>query len=240
VDEQTVKFTGHQRDAHGLSDYMLGRTCLWPLRRFASVDPARTGWNLYAYASNSPIVRIDPDGRVDLRSDEDKAILEDPDVLAANGEIIEGTNLDKSMDQRVEYATIVTNAGESDYGATEVFTSNSQTRVNYSFSSGGSETLEGESVAATIHSHPGSGRLDPRDPTSPFGFGGRSSGSCARGKCTGDKELGQITDRPVYILNANSTLVKYDPSTGKDVTIMTRKDYKRYLERAVTAFKARE
>ena len=62
VDEPAVKFTGHMRDAHELSDYMLGRTCLWPLRRFASVDPGRDGWNLYAYVGNNPIRFVDPDG----------------------------------------------------------------------------------------------------------------------------------------------------------------------------------
>jgi hypothetical protein len=185
-------------------------------------------------------VRIDPDGLVDLRSDEDKAILEDPDVLAANGEIIEGTNLDKSMDQRVEYATIVTVDGESNYGATDVFTDDSQTSVGFRFTSGGKKTPAGESVAATIHSHPGSGKLDPRDPTSPFGFGGRSSGSCSKGGCTGDKKVGEVTGRPVYILNSSSSLVKYDPATGRDTTIMTRKDYKLYLKRAAVAFQERK
>ena len=61
-DEPTVKFTGHQRDLHGFSDYMLGRSYLFPLRRFASVDPARDGWNLYAYVGNNPVARIDPTG----------------------------------------------------------------------------------------------------------------------------------------------------------------------------------
>ena len=89
VDEPMVKYTGHQRDAHGLSDYMLGRTCLWPLRRFASVDPARDGWNLYAYVGNNPIKYVDPDGmEVQLPADYSEELtviqesLEDPELAA--------------------------------------------------------------------------------------------------------------------------------------------------------------
>ena len=73
VDEPSVKFTGHLRDAHGLSDYMLGRTCLWPLRRFASVDPGRDGWNLYAYVGNNPVVFNDPTGLFAGASNEELA-----------------------------------------------------------------------------------------------------------------------------------------------------------------------
>ena len=48
--EPRVEYTGHERDANGLTDYMLARTYLYPLFRFGSVDPARDGWNLYTYA----------------------------------------------------------------------------------------------------------------------------------------------------------------------------------------------
>jgi RHS repeat-associated protein len=78
------RFTAHERDASGL-DYMHARYYDWGLGRFLSVDPnafweLQSGsdedrakfrsylrhpqrWNRYAYVSNNPINKIDPDGR---------------------------------------------------------------------------------------------------------------------------------------------------------------------------------
>ena len=65
--EPRVEYTGHERDANGLTDYMLARTYLYPLFRFSSVDPARDDWNLYAYTHNSPISYTDPTGELSTR-----------------------------------------------------------------------------------------------------------------------------------------------------------------------------
>ncbi len=64
ADEPTKKYTGHERDPHGLADYMLGRTYLYPFMRFATPDVARDGWNLYAYTGGNPVNYVDPDGNV--------------------------------------------------------------------------------------------------------------------------------------------------------------------------------
>ena len=62
-DDRICKFTGHERDPNGATDYMLGRNYAFSFQRFLSVDPARDGWNLYAYVGNNPVGAVDPTGQ---------------------------------------------------------------------------------------------------------------------------------------------------------------------------------
>ncbi|MEM7355188.1 MAG: RHS repeat-associated core domain-containing protein, partial [Acidobacteriota bacterium] len=77
-DDRALKFTGHERDGNGsagagMLDYMHARYCSPGLGRFLSKDPVRSeapsrpqSWNRYAYARNSPLTRLDPDGQDDV------------------------------------------------------------------------------------------------------------------------------------------------------------------------------
>ncbi|MDA8020436.1 MAG: RHS repeat-associated core domain-containing protein [Thermoanaerobaculia bacterium] len=82
LDGEEIRFTGHERDEVGEAkaslDYMHARFYSGQFGRFLSVDPARDGWNLYAYVGGSPVRRLDPTG---LQAEEDLEIAE---VLAAS------------------------------------------------------------------------------------------------------------------------------------------------------------
>ena len=86
TNDEELLFTGHERDANGgldssddLDDMHARYYTPW-LGRFLSIDaaaasPERPGsWNLYSYASGSPLGRLDPDGNKDKKSQKNENV----------------------------------------------------------------------------------------------------------------------------------------------------------------------
>jgi RHS repeat-associated protein len=76
--EQPVRFTGKDRDTETGLDYFGARYYASKRARFTTVDPVMNvprsqtdpqAWNRYAYARNSPLVRVDRDGREDFKAE---------------------------------------------------------------------------------------------------------------------------------------------------------------------------
>jgi RHS repeat-associated protein len=91
---QLLKFTAHERDLNGPAgsedrdylDYMHARFYNPNLGRFLSVDPSMDfkanlfspqRWNRYAYVSNNPLTKIDPDGRDEYAMEQRLTGIED-------------------------------------------------------------------------------------------------------------------------------------------------------------------
>jgi RHS repeat-associated protein len=77
-DGERMKFTGHERDLAGVGggddlDYMHARYYSPQRGRFLTVDPGDSkksrypqSWNKYTYGKNSPVNRLDPNGKEDV------------------------------------------------------------------------------------------------------------------------------------------------------------------------------
>jgi RHS repeat-associated protein len=244
------KFTGHERDAglssvKGTVDYMHARMCSPVTGRFLSVDPilGRTTvpqtWNRYSYARNNPVVFIDPSGMRDDRSKEDKAFLEDADVLVAVAEIITLTKLGEPQLSSRQEAGAAFGVENGDYFLDgKVETQGKVNEVNLvlqRFKEGprkGEITSQSQKeLAATMHSHPGTGEVTI-DGKRAMAWGGAASKA--------DKDQVQLTGKPLYILNAKVALLKLTPGERKATVILDGGDYREYLRRAEAAVSKKE
>jgi RHS repeat-associated protein len=212
------KFTGHERDPSGL-DYMHARYYNVGWGRFLSVDAAQTSavpkvpqtWNRYVYARNNPILRIDPDGRADLRSTDDVQITESRAGLAVAAFM--------NRQQAVEYSSTIVVAsdreGDRSYQVGAVLPPPS---------------LKGVTAVATVHNHvpageyivpgttPGTARTySPINPNEPS---------------AADKQAVDSTGVVGYVVvPSTSSLVKVTPDCKTEV-ILSDKDYQKWIERA--------
>lgn len=234
-----MKFTAHERvlanttSADDDLDYMHARFYSPQTGRFLSFDPKvlreptkrPQRSNKYTYALNNPVIRIDPDGRVDVRTTEDTEITESPAVLAVSAELADSTS------SGFEYGAVVGERNPGDFVATNILTDQHPGAVSLASAMEKDEqrqwVIRGTDIPAvrSVHTHlkpgvyplPGGGAFQVRDnknPSSP------------------DRQSVKSTGVTGYILVPSAKLlIKVNPS-GTYEKIRTKKDYKRWMKRA--------
>lgn len=196
------------------------------LFRFLSVDPASESarlelpqsWNRYAYVLNNPIVFIDPDGRKDDRTEEDKRILEGGDVKKKSREAWDKSVAPPKKADRKEHVFNVEEKTDED-GNSEVST----TKVREGKSGTESEVIFTTDTTATVHTHPvksvSDGKSKPKlvlpGPSEPD----ESAHNIAGGK------TGLVTS---YVIGKKA-MWKFDPADGKSKKILTGRHFKKYM-----------
>ncbi|QQR72315.1 MAG: RHS repeat-associated core domain-containing protein [Holophagales bacterium] len=246
--QQTIddkKFTGHQRDTLGTPgvaddiDYMHARFYSPLLGRFLSTDPvlgrprAPQSWNRYSYVRGNPILLTDPTGLKDLKKTADKALLEDPQVLQVVGDIVKITNFSAPLAKRVEAGAVIVTDGNGDFNAEGgAKTDNDIGKVSLTLgrnSDGEVTSASGRELAATMHSHVGTGKV-------PIPGGEKVLFAAFPSKA--DKVQASVTGKPVFILAGTSFLMKLEstgPSTYTTSRMLTGSDYADWLTRAAAA-----
>jgi RHS repeat-associated protein len=210
-------FTGHERDVATGLDYMLARHSSSASGRFLTVDPSSgvpsiaQSWGLYAYVRNSPLGRIDPDGREDIRTDAEKAMMNDPDVELAIG------TADLGADDGSEWGFAVIEK-DGDYSTTEVRTDKSQTHVEVPYPDG---------AVGRFHTHRPGSYTDEN---------GRRWYTRPNEASKKDKEHAQGSGVKGYI-DSPLKLIRV-VGTGQTVPVMTGKDWRRYIRAARQAAKS--
>jgi hypothetical protein len=101
-------------------------------------------WNRYAYAQNNPVLRYDPDGLVDHRTDEDRKITESPSVLLVSSKLASSFG----MMTPFEFGAAIWKKTDGSYVASDAVTEGRPDRIRLGVSS-----FEGHTFVRTIHTH---------------------------------------------------------------------------------------
>ena len=233
-----IKFTGPERDVANASfdfphelDYMLARYYSSSLGRFMAVDPSSSSvslgnpqsWNRYAYASNNPIVMVDPNGQDDDRSDKDKARLNDPEVRKAAQEAYAKSTAPADPSARKEHGFGTTQPTPGNYDTTGV---KEGTLTNVDIPS---TDAAGNPTEADVHVHHSSGPnervKDPSDPTKKRELkAGHSEGA------GGDIERTKASGRDSYVISKFG-VERFAPSQGDTgpKMVLTGPEFNEYI-----------
>jgi len=216
---------------------MHARYCSPWAGRFLSTDPVGgtpglpQSWNRYSYVRNNPLNLVDPTGEVDRRSDADKAIFDDPDVMEAVVEMLELTLLEEPLEDRQEAGFAVADEGSGDFSVDGgVVTSNTINQVNIPVrrvkKTGEIVTASEKELAATVHSHTGTGTVR---------IGIRKIKLRGNQASPADKQLFRVTGKPVYFFNGRTSLLRRAPNPKGKVrttTILDGAELRAYLTAA--------
>jgi len=230
-DRELLKYTGHERDTPTL-DYMHARYYGTEWGRFLSVDPLRDSarpsqpqtWNRYAYVRNKPINRVDRNGLIDVRSDQDMQVTEAPATLVTSSKLIDSTS------QGVEYGAILGANGKVSSG---IFTSNDPGFVDPRLGvdlTGPSPRVKGTNELPThsMHTHLAAGKY--KVPGTNMTFEATSPGEPS----SGDKQMTKATVPGFIVVPALCQVIKVERD-GSFKVVLSEKDYDAWAERAAAA-----
>ncbi|HKO55223.1 MAG TPA: RHS repeat-associated core domain-containing protein [Thermoanaerobaculia bacterium] len=238
-----LQFTGHERDpdpSNGAAplDYMHARYYqpLWG--RFLSPDRSRASttvgspqtWNRYFYARNNPVLRFDPDGLVDQRSNEDRRITETKSVLIASA--VAATSF--GMKTPFEFGAAIWKRTDGSYVASDVVTEGRPDRVSLAV-----PPLEGLQFVRTLHTHlpRGTYPFEDRDPTR----GGKPpvnrtfTATNPTEPSPGDFANARRSGVAGYVLVPSAELLVGYGSAGKHQVLLSEEDYRAWMRRAQKA-----
>jgi hypothetical protein len=177
----------------------------------------------YAYARNNPLMRFDPDGKVDRRTDSERLMTENTRVL------ISSYMAATAFTPRTPYEfgfSVIQRCSDGALSTTPVLSAREPDRVDLFISKGGSDK---ETVAA-FHTHVPGGQIYRRQDGSPFTPKDSSVPSPEDVQVAAAQRI-----RSDIIVPSLKALFRVDSLHQTSVPVLTEKDFEDWLKRAEKA-----